>query len=72
MYFVSHSIYPWLYSNKHSLVEQSKKVYINEVNSCPGSLAFYLWEPLNIDYTELLDKKRKEKGGFEKNIILKK
>lgn len=36
--------------------KKSKKVYINEVNSCPGSLAFYLWEPLNIDYTELLDK----------------
>lgn len=36
--------------------KKSKKVYINEVNSCPGSLAFYLWEPLNVDYTELLDK----------------
>lgn len=36
--------------------KKSKKVYINEVNSCPGSLAFYLWEPLNVDYTELLDR----------------
>ena len=36
--------------------KKTKKVYINEVNSCPGSLAFYLWEPLNVDYTELLDK----------------
>ncbi len=36
--------------------KKNKKVYINEVNSCPGSLAFYLWEPLNIEYTELLDK----------------
>ena len=36
--------------------KKNKKVYINEVNSCPGSLAFYLWEPLNIQYTELLDK----------------
>ena len=36
--------------------KKTKKVYINEVNSCPGSLAFYLWEPLKVDYTELLDK----------------
>ena len=36
--------------------KKKKKIYINEINSCPGSLAFYLWEPLNIDYTELLDK----------------
>ena len=34
---------------------KEEKIYINEINSCPGSLAFYLWEPLGKDYTELLD-----------------
>ena len=60
--------------------KKTKKIYINEVNSCPGSLAFYLWEPLNIDYTELLDrminiaiknyKKRLNKTySFDTNIL---
>lgn len=35
--------------------EKKNKVYINEINSIPGSLAFYLWEPLNKDYTDLLE-----------------
>lgn len=60
--------------------KKSKKIYINEVNACPGSLAFYLWEPLNIDYTELLDKminiaikdykrKLKKTYSFDSNIL---
>ena len=32
------------------------KVYINEINPIPGSLAFYLYEPLGISYKELLDR----------------
>ena len=32
------------------------KVYLNEINTIPGSLAFYLWEPLGVKYPELLDK----------------
>ena len=35
--------------------EKKKKVYINEINSCPGSLAFYLWEPVGKRFTTLLD-----------------
>lgn len=35
--------------------QKKKKVYINEINSCPGSLAFYLWEPLGKEFTSLLD-----------------
>ena len=31
-------------------------VYLNEINTIPGSLAFYLWKPLGISYTELLDR----------------
>lgn len=33
----------------------TKKVYANEINSIPGSLAFYLWEKTDKEYTELLD-----------------
>ena len=29
-------------------------IYFNEINTIPGSLAFYLWEPLGVPYKELL------------------
>ena len=32
------------------------KLYLNEINTIPGSLSFYLWEPLCVKYPELLDK----------------
>jgi D-alanine-D-alanine ligase len=32
------------------------KLYFNEINTIPGSLAFYLWEPLGVSYKELLDR----------------
>ena len=32
------------------------KVYINEINTIPGSLAFYLWEPKGVKYRELLER----------------
>ncbi len=63
------------------LIDSKKKnVYINEVNTIPGSLAFYLWEPIGKDYTELLDeliniavkdyKKRINKThSFDSNIL---
>ena len=35
--------------------EKAGKVYVNEVNNIPGSLSFYLWEPIGKEYTELLD-----------------
>ncbi len=34
---------------------KKQKYWINEVNSPPGSLAFYLWEKTGINYPELLD-----------------
>ena len=60
--------------------EKTKKVYINEINSIPGSLAFYLWEAKGVKFTELLDdlinigikdyKKRLSKThSFESNIL---
>lgn len=32
------------------------EVFANEINTIPGSLAFYLWEATGIKYTEMLDK----------------
>lgn len=32
------------------------RVYVNEVNTLPGSFAFYLWEPMGISFRELLDR----------------
>ena len=31
-------------------------IYLNEINTIPGSLSFYLWEPLGVKYSELLDR----------------
>ena len=36
--------------------EETDKLYVNEINTIPGSLAFYLWEPLGLKYTKLLDR----------------
>ena len=37
------------------LVDRTRgKVYINEINTIPGSMAFYLFEPLGIDFAGLL------------------
>ena len=35
--------------------KKTNEVYLNEINTIPGSLSFYLWEPLGIKYTQLLD-----------------
>ncbi len=34
----------------------NNELYFNEINTIPGSLAFYLWEPMGIPYGELLDR----------------
>lgn len=63
------------------LIDKKKKnVYINEINSCPGSLAFYLWEAKDKNFTSLLDEMiniaiknyKKEQGkvrSFNTNIL---
>ena len=35
--------------------KKNNKVYVNEPNTIPGSLAFYLWEPIGKNYEQLLD-----------------
>lgn len=45
----------------------NNKIYVNEINTIPGSLSYYLWQPRGIEFDELLDRairyaiKRKEK-----------
>lgn len=34
---------------------ETDKVYLNEINTIPGSLAFYLWEPKGVKYPALLE-----------------
>ena len=60
--------------------EKTNKVYVNEINSIPGSLAFYLWDAKDVDFTSVLDeminigikdyKKRTSKThSFDSNIL---
>lgn len=60
--------------------KKANKVYINEPNTIPGSLAFYLWEPVGKGYKALIndminiaikDYKLKEKKtySFDTNIL---
>lgn len=57
-----------------------ESIYFNEINTIPGSLAFYLWEESGLDYKELLTKlislalkrKREEESitfSFDTNIL---
>ena len=34
----------------------TKHVYVNEINTIPGSLAFYLWTPKGVSFTQLMDR----------------
>ena len=36
--------------------EATGALYFNEINTIPGSLSFYLWEPIGVPYKELLDR----------------
>jgi D-alanine-D-alanine ligase len=35
---------------------KSEQLYINEINTIPGSFAFYLFEPMGLKYPQLIDK----------------
>lgn len=58
----------------------SGNIWLNEINTIPGSLSFYLWEPLGVSYPELLDrmisfalKREREESGitysFDSNVL---
>lgn len=36
--------------------EKDNEVYVNEINTIPGSLSFYLWEATGITFTQLMDR----------------
>ena len=59
---------------------KTKKYYVNEPNTCPGSLSFYLWKEDNLEYKDMLDEiitlaikdyksKSKKVTSFESNIL---
>ncbi len=35
---------------------KTETLYINEINTLPGSIAFYLWEPMGLNISALVDK----------------
>lgn len=56
------------------------QIYVNEINTIPGSLSFYLWEATGIPFTKLMDrlvalaiKRKSEKGmktvSYDHNIF---
>jgi len=60
--------------------KKTGKVYCNEINTIPGSLAFYLWKEVNIDFTKECDilienalrryaQKEKKTYSFDTNIL---
>lgn len=60
--------------------ENTSKVYVNEINSIPGSLAYYLWEEKGISFTKQCDllienalkmyrEKEKKVYSFDTNIL---
>jgi D-alanine-D-alanine ligase len=50
---------------------KTRDIYVNEINTIPGSLSFYLWEATGIKFDELMDKlvqlalKRKREMGMK-------
>jgi D-alanine-D-alanine ligase len=38
------------------LIDAQQRVYVNELNTIPGSFSFYLWEPAGLPFAELMDK----------------
>jgi D-alanine-D-alanine ligase len=37
------------------LIDSDERVYVNELNTIPGSFSFYLWEPAGLPFAELMD-----------------
>lgn len=59
---------------------KTKKVYCNEINTIPGSLAFYLWKEVGVDFSQMCDeliqialtryaKRSKKTYSFDTNIL---
>jgi D-alanine-D-alanine ligase len=37
------------------LIDSAERVYVNELNTIPGSFSFYLWEPAGLPFVQLMD-----------------
>lgn len=65
------------------IIDQSTDtLYVNEVNTIPGSFAFYLWEPADVSFSALVDnlvaiaqqqmrEKKKSEFAFDSNVLQK-
>lgn len=62
--------------------ESAGTLYVNEVNTIPGSFAFYLWEPAGVPFGALVDhlvaiaekqmrEKKKSEFAFDSNVLQK-
>ena len=38
------------------IISEDGKVYLNEINTIPGSLSFYLWEATGVSFNELVER----------------
>jgi D-alanine-D-alanine ligase len=66
----------------YMLDKASGEVFVNEINTIPGSFAFYLYEPMGLKFRQLIDKlveyaylaaeeKQKSSFAFESEILSK-
>lgn len=65
------------------IIDKSEnKLYVNEVNTIPGSFAFYLWEPVGVSFSDLVDslvsiaerqmrEKKKSEFAFDSTVLQK-
>ncbi len=62
--------------------KSNNQLYVNEVNTIPGSFAFYLWEPVGVSFRELVDtlvsiaqrqmrEKKKSEFAFDSSVLQK-
>jgi D-alanine-D-alanine ligase len=62
------------------LIDAEETVYVNELNTIPGSFSFYLWEPAGLPFAELMDElldlalaehaeKRRTTTVFDTNLL---
>ena len=62
------------------LDDETKELYVNEINTIPGSLSYYLWEAAGMDFSQLVDelislalKKQRDREklsfSFETNLL---
>jgi len=55
------------------LLENNKNIYVNEINTIPGSISYYLWAPKGLSFkdliNELLEIAQKQYNEKKKNTL---